>query len=274
MGQVTIKPIAGALGAEISGIDLRELNAETTALISDALIKHQVIFFRDQPLEPEHLIAVGRLFGPLKAHPAYAHAEYPDVAVLDHSEAKPSKIELWHTDMTFLEKPPLGSVLHGLITPKGSGDTLWASMYSAWEGLSSAMKDYLEGMSAVHDFSWGFRESLSEPGGRERLGQAVIDNPPVVHPVVRTHPVTRRKALFVNRLFTTRLVGVPAREGDAILQFLFDHGCAPEFTCRFQWEPHSVAFWDNRCTQHRPVNDHGLKRRLLQRVTVEGERPV
>lgn len=271
---VTVEPIAGALGAEIGGIDLREAeDPRVVAAIEAALLEHQVVFFRDQRLDPASLRALGERFGPLRGHPAYAHPDEPLVAVLDHSAERPSLIEKWHTDMTFLERPPLGSILYGVIMPEGCGDTVFSSMTAAWEGLSDRMRRYLDGMEAIHDFSWGFKESLATPGGRERLAQAVADNPPVRHPVARTHPITGRRSLFVNVLFTTGLVGVGEEEGQAVLRFLYEHATREEYTCRFRWRAGSVAFWDNRCTQHRPVNDHGLRRRLLHRVTVEGDRP-
>ncbi|MEZ4464647.1 MAG: TauD/TfdA family dioxygenase [bacterium] len=157
----------------------------------------------------------------------------------------------------------------------GRATSLWASQYAAYEALSAPMRGFLDGLEAWHDFSYGFKESLrlALPGGRERLAAAVAANPPRRHPVVRTHPESGRRALFVNPLFTTRIEGLSAPESDALLAFLYRHAVADEFTFRLHWEPDTVAFWDNRCTLHKPVNDHGLQHRMMQRVVVEGDRP-
>ena len=201
-------------------------------------------------------------------------APYPQLTILENDADNPSKIEMWHTDMTFRPCPPLGSILHGVIIPEKGGDTMFASMSAAYEGLSSHMQSFLDGLVAVHDFSFGFKESLAEEGGRERLADMVRDNPPVEHPVIRTHPVSGKKCVYVNSLFTTHIKDMSPRESRAILDFLFEHAVMPEFTCRFNWEPDSVAFWDNRITQHKPVNDYYPQHRRMQRITIDdGERP-
>ncbi|MEL6177700.1 MAG: TauD/TfdA family dioxygenase, partial [Myxococcota bacterium] len=187
--------------------------------------------------------------------------------------SKPPKIDSWHTDMTFLQEPPLGSILHGVIIPPTGGDTMWASLSAAYNALSPAMQALLDGLEAIHDFAWGFRHSLAEPGGRERLAAMLDANPPRRHPVVRTHPESGKKGLFVNPLFTTRILGLTEPESDALLAFLYRHMVTPEFTCRFRWEPDSVAFWDNRITLHRPVNDYWPGHRRMQRITITGDRP-
>jgi taurine dioxygenase len=146
-------------------------------------------------------------------------------------------------------------------------------MTAAFEGLSQPMQEMLLKLTAEHDFSHGFRESLAEPGGRERLAQAVADNPPVQHPVIRTHPESGKKVLFVNSLFTTRILGLPRQESEALLGFLFKHITTPEYSCRFQWEPNSIAIWDNRSTQHKPINDYFPAHRLLERITIDGDKP-
>ena len=175
--------------------------------------------------------------------------------------------------MTFRQHPPMGTVLRSVIVPPKGGDTLWASMTAAYNGLSAPMQDFLQGLTAVHDFAHGFRESLAEPGGRERLADAVAANPPVRHPVIRTHPETGRKVIFVNSLFTTHIEGLKAAESDALLQFLFRHVTTPEYTCRFQWRPHSIAIWDNRSTQHKPINDYFPAHRKHLRITIDGDKP-
>ncbi|WP_116364516.1 taurine dioxygenase [Parahaliea mediterranea] len=270
-----IKPMAGALGAEIHGIDLsRDLSGSDVDTLRQLLNEHEVIFFRDQDISPARQHALASAFGPLQTHPAYATVEgFPEITILESTPEKPTKIEAWHTDMTFRAHPPMATFLKSVIVPARGGDTLWSSMTAAYNALSAPMKQFLDGLSAEHDFSHGFKESLAEPGGRERLAGAVAANPPVVHPVIRTHPETGRKVLFVNSLFTTRILGLPVAESRAVLDFLFQHARTDEFTCRFQWRPHSIAIWDNRSTQHKPVNDYFPQHRRMERIVVDGDRP-
>ena len=264
-------PLAGALGAEVTGIDLcRPMADDILAELNAALLDHEVLFFRDQPMAPCDHAAFADRFGKPQLHGAYPHVEgFPQITILENDEANPSKIEKWHTDMTFRQNPPLGSILHALITPASGGDTLFASMSAAFEGLSDQMQQFVSGLVAIHDFSYGFKESLAEPGGRERLAQMVSDNPPVEHPVVTVHPESGRKGLYVNSLFTVAIKDMKEKESRALLDFLFDHVVTPEYTCRFRWEPDSVAFWDNRITQHKPVNDYWPQHRKMQRITIE-----
>lgn len=270
-----IKPMAGALGAEIHGLDLsRDLGPEERGRIRELLNEYEVIFFRDQDISPARQKALALSFGPLQTHPAYDTVEgFPEVTILESTPEKPTKIEAWHSDMTFRQHPPMGTVLRSVIIPPKGGDTLWASMTAAYNGLSAPMQAFLQGLTAVHDFAHGFKESLAEPGGRERLADAVAANPPVRHPVIRTHPETGRKVVFVNSLFTTHIEGLQRAESDAVLQFLFRHVTTPEYTCRFQWRPHSIAIWDNRSTQHKPINDYFPAHRRLQRITIDGDKP-
>jgi taurine dioxygenase len=270
-----IRPMAGALGAEIHGIDLsRDLDRERVGTLRQVLNEHEVIFFRDQDISPARQHALASAFGPLQTHPAYATVDgFPEITILESTAEKPTRIEAWHSDMTFREHPPMATFLKAVIVPERGGDTLFASMTAAYEGLSPAMQKFLEGLTAIHDFSFGFKESLAEPGGRERLADAVAANPPVVHPVVRTHPESGRKVLFVNSLFTTGICELSAPESRAVLDFLFRHARTDEYTCRFQWQPHSIAIWDNRSTQHKPVNDYFPRHRRMERITVDGDRP-
>ena len=271
----TIKPLASALGAELHGVDLTQgLSPEVLAEIRRLLVEHQVIFFRDQDITPAQHKALAESFGPLQTHPAYDTIDgFPEITILESTPEKPTKIEAWHTDMTFRAHPPLGAVLRSKIIPPQGGDTLWASMTAAFDALSEPMQEFLSGLNAEHDFSYGFKESLAEPGGRERLAQAVADNPPVVHPVIRTHPESGKKVIFVNSLFTTRILELSKQESEAILNFLYQHVTAPEFSCRFQWQPNSIAIWDNRSTQHKPVNDYFPAHRKLERITIDGDKP-
>ena len=270
-----IKPLSGALGAEIGGIDLSdELRAEDFMRIRKLLNEYEVIFFREQNIMPERQRALALSFGPLQTHPAYdTVAGYPEITILESSAEKPTKIEAWHADMTFREHPPMATILKAVVVPPKGGDTLWASMTSAYNGLSHHMQNFLDGLTAVHDFSHGFKESLAEEGGRDRLAAAVAANPPVRHPVIRTHPETGKKLIFVNTLFTTHIEGMRAKESDALLTFLFEHTTTPEYSCRFQWEPHCIAIWDNRSTQHKPINDYFPAHRRLERITIDGDKP-
>ena len=270
-----IKPLAGALGAEIHGIDLSvELTQENSFRIRELLNEYEVIFFRDQNISPAMQKALAESFGPLQTHPAYETIEgFPEITILESTPDKPTKIEAWHTDMTFRAHPPMATVLKSVIVPPKGGDTLWASMTTAYDGLSKPMQSFLDGLTAVHDFSHGFKESLAEPGGTERLAGAVAANPPVSHPVIRTHPETGKKLIFVNSLFTTHIEGLRKMESDSLLRFLYQHVTTPEYSCRFQWQPHSIAIWDNRSTQHKPINDYFPAHRRLERITVDGDKP-
>jgi taurine dioxygenase len=272
---IAFDPLAGALGAEVSGIDLRRpIDDAAFAALEAGLLEHQVLFFRDQHIEHAHHRALARRFGEPVAHPAYPQVEgFPEINILESTAEHPTKIDTWHTDMTFLARPPLGTILRGLIIPARGGDTLWASLFAAWEALSDRMQRYLDGLTALHSFAHGFRHSLAEPGGWERLGATVRANPPVRHPVVRTHPRSGRRALFVNRLFTTHIEGLREAEGDAVLRFLFEHLETPELSCRFRWSPGAIAFWDNRATLHRPVNDFFPAHRRMERIMIAGDAP-
>ncbi|KAA1193268.1 taurine dioxygenase [Pseudohalioglobus sediminis] len=270
-----IHPVAGALGAEIHGLDLSgDIGQEDFLRIRKLLNEYQVIFFRDQQISPENMRALALSFGPVQTHPAYdTVAGFPEITILESTPEKPTRIEAWHTDMTFRQHPPMATMLKADITPPKGGDTLWSSMTAAYDALSYHMQKFLEELNAIHDFSWGFKESLAEPGGSERLADAVAANPPVRHPVIRTHPETGKKGIFVNALFTTHIEGLRPRESQALLEFLFQHVTTDEFTCRFQWRPNSLAIWDNRCTQHKPVNDYFPAHRRMERITIDGDKP-
>jgi taurine dioxygenase len=271
-----IEPYSGALGAVISDLTLGANMAEDDlAALRQALLDFEVLFFRDQPMSPEDHAGLAAMFGQPQLHEAYPHVEgYPQLTILENDKDNPSLIEMWHTDMTFRPCPPLGSILHATIVPERGGDTLFASMSAAYDALSAPMRALVEQLTAVHDFSFGFKESLAAPGGQERLADMVAANPPVVHPLVRTHPESGRRGLFVNSLFTVAINEMTAKESRTLLDFLFEHIRTPEFTCRFRWQKHSVAFWDNRITQHKPVNDYWPQHRRMQRITVDdGETP-
>ena len=271
----TVQPLACALGAELSGVDLTlELSPKIFKELRRLLVEYEVVFFRDQDISPAQHRSLAASFGPLQTHPAYNTVEgFPEITILESTAENPSKIEAWHSDMTFREHPPLGTVLRSKIIPAQGGDTLWASMTAAYDGLSTPMQNFLADLTAEHDFSYGFKESLAEPGGRERLAQAVSDNPPVIHPVIRTHPESGKKVIFVNSLFTTRILELNNRESEDVLKFLFEHVVTAEYSCRFRWAPNSIAIWDNRSTQHKPINDYFPAHRMLQRITIDGDIP-
>lgn len=274
MSQIEIRRVAGALGAEIGGVDLAaELPDATIAAIRAALNAHQVIFFRDQDLSPERQVALGRRFGPLNIHPYVAGmAGHPEVMeVIKEPSDKTNFGGGWHSDMSFLKTPAIGSILHAIQVPDHGGDTLFASQAAAFEALSPGMQATLESLSAVHSAA---REYA--PGGhsaQKRGGMTVAEADgyvgEYVHPVVLTHPETGRKALYVNPAFTMRFEGWKARESRALLQFLFDHCRSEQFTCRFTWTQGAVAFWDNRSVWHYALNDYPGQRRHMRRVTVD-----
>ena len=275
MSRLNIKPLSGCIGAEIHGIDLtKPTTHELYIQLRECLVEYEVIFFRDQAITPAQQYALASMFGPLQSHPAYQTVEgFPEISILESTADKPTKIECWHSDMTFRQHPPLATVLRAQVVPDKGGDTLWASMTAAYRGLSKSMQDFLSTLTAVHDFSYGFKESLAEPGGQQRLAQALVDNPPVRHPVIRIHPESGKSVIFVNELFTRHIEGLSRSESDALLAFIFEHIRTPEYSCRFAWQPDSIAIWDNRSTQHKPINDYFPAHRRLERITIDGDLP-
>jgi len=279
--QIEVQPISGALGAEIHGVDLSQpLDDATFADIRQAFHDHCVIFFRDQKLTPDQHKDFARRFGPLNVHPFVGHVKgHPEIIpIIKEKDEKVNFGGGWHSDMSFLPEPSLGSVLYALETPTFGGDTLWANQYLAYEQLSSGMKKMLEGLTAVHtagmQYGTNSEASKNSAGRKSMETKATVEAETTVeHPVVRTHPETGRKALFVNEAFTLKFSGMTKRESQPLLRFLFDHATQEPFTCRFRWEPGSIAFWDNRCTQHYALNDYHGQRREMHRVTVDGDKP-
>ncbi|MFQ5959477.1 MAG: TauD/TfdA dioxygenase family protein, partial [Alphaproteobacteria bacterium] len=273
---IEVTPISGALGAEVAGVDLAgPLGNEAFAAVHAALLEHLLLYFPDQRLSPEGLMAFGRRFGELIVHPFLPHLDdHAEVMLVDKKEE--SRINTgngWHTDMSFLAEPPMGTALHARITPPFGGDTLFANMYAAYDALTGGMKRLLAGLTAVHDFRDDFRRAARN--GRTSVDEAAIEAaheayPPAEHPVVRTHPESGRKALYVNRLFTSHFKGMTRAESRPLLDFLFEHSVRPEFVCRLRWQPRALALWDNRCTQHYAINDYHGRRRLMHRVTIKG----
>ena len=272
-----ITPLSPALGAIVSGIDLRQPPDDSKQqALEQALLAHQVLFFRDQPLEPTQQAAFAARFGDLHIHPIYPNIpEQPQVLVLDTAVTDVRDNAIWHTDVTFLETPALGAVLAAKQLPAYGGDTLWASSSAAFEALSKPLQRLLDGLTASHDFTRSFplERFGNSPEALERYHEVQRQHPPVIHPVVRTHPVTGRKGLFVNEGFTTRINELEPAESDALLRLLFAHSTRPEFSIRWRWQENDVAFWDNRITQHYAVDDYRPARRVMHRATILGDRP-
>ncbi|MBI1198517.1 MAG: taurine dioxygenase [Phenylobacterium sp.] len=260
------------IGAEISGLDLRKpLAAPVVEELRLALADHLVLFFRDQAISPEQHVAFGRNFGELHRHPAAPHVEgRPEVMIIAADEtSERANGEGWHTDVSCDPEPPMGSILHIKACPPEGGDTLFANMYAAYDALSDRMKAHLDGLEAVHDGEHVYRGLYANLGVADKPSY-----PRARHPVVRTHPWTGRKCLYVNQGFTTHLVGLPREESAALLGYLFRHMAHPLFQCRFRWTPDAIAFWDNRSAQHHAIWDYWPHRRFGRRVTIKGERPV
>ena len=273
-----IDRLSPALGAVISGIDLNAaLNDEAQQGLQAALVEHQVLFLRQQFLQAEQQRDVAKLFGDLHIHPIYpAHERVAEVMVLDSHKQDLRDNELCHTDVTFIQTPPLGCVLSAQQVPEFGGDTLWASSTAAYAALSKPMQALLEGLSASHDIRKSFpatRFALTDADAA-RFEKAKQDHPPVSHPVVRTHPVSGKKGLFVSEGFTTHINELTETESDALLRFLFAHATHPNFQVRWHWQAGDVAIWDNRATQHFANFDYGTAHRIMHRATVLGDKPV
>ncbi len=269
---LTIRETTPAIGAEIGGVDLgATLADEDFARVHEALVTRGVIFFRDQDISVERQKEFGLRFGELVAHPNDPGLDgHPEVMII-HADETSKRVagERWHSDVSCAAEPPMGSILRLFTVPDSGGDTLFASMYAAYDALSDRMRSLLAGLTAVHDGGPYYR-GVNRLIGRDDGGRTY---PRAEHPVIRTHPVTGRKTIFVNEMFTTHLVGVPTAESDAILAFLFRHVTNPQFQCRFRWAENSIAFWDNRCVQHHALWDYFPHTRSGYRVTVRGERP-
>jgi len=271
---ISVRPIAGALGAEITGVDISDLSNMQFEEIRDVLSENGVIFFRDQSLTPVQHLAFSKRWGNINVNRFFTPVDgYPEIAmVLKEPEQKNNIGGGWHTDHTYDTQPAMGSVLYAHEVPRTGGDTVFASMYLAYETLSDGLKETLEALSAHHSSRHVFgaeraRRDDDTVGRIKNSDQATQD---AVHPVVITHPMSGRKALFVNPGFTLGFVGWTEDESKPLLDYLYQHASRPEFTCRFRWQPGSVAFWDNRATWHRALNDYQGQRRLMHRVTVEG----
>ena len=271
---LSIHRVAGALGAELSGVDLSQPQSDDTiAEIRQALVEHQVIFFRDQTLTPAQQVGFGARFGPLNIHP-YVTGMESQPEVMEIIKEPSDRINFgggWHSDMSFLETPAIGSILYALELPDYGGDTLFASQAAAYDALSDGLKRTLEGLNAVHSASREY--APGGPSAQKRGAMQVAEADGLVgeyvHPMVLTHPETGRKALYVNPAFTLKIDGWKPSESKALLDYLFQHCRYEAFTCRFAWQKGSVAFWDNRSVWHFALNDYPGQRRHMRRVTVD-----
>jgi taurine dioxygenase len=267
-----VLPLTTAIGAEIRGVDISEpLEAATVDELRQALNRHAVVFFRDQQLTPDTQVAFARQFGePTPAHPVLPSvAGHPHVLRID---GRDDRAAWWHTDVTFMQTPPMGSILSMDEVPAVGGDTLWVSTQAAYDGLSEPVRSLCDGLIALHHDPF-FAAGVAERGGMEWDGAKVEVLRPAIHPVVRTHPETGRNGLFVNPQFTQLIIGLSPIESAAVLDLLYRHQQRPEYLCRFHWEPGSVAFWDNRATLHYAVDDYGDQIRVAHRVTLRGSAP-
>jgi alpha-ketoglutarate-dependent taurine dioxygenase len=288
-GDLRTRPLSATIGAEIRGVDLAQpLPAGTVAELRRLLLQYKVIFFPGQHLDPAQHIEVARNFGePTPAHPVIPGIEgFPEVFEIDYTKSAQLRASYgdvvdrydglsWHTDVTFVERPPLGSLLNAVVIPPAGGDTMFSDQRAAYEALSEPFRAFLDTLVAVHDgrATFGALLQAREDGGGEWEGKKFASLEPVEHPVVRTHPETGAKSLFVNAGFTSHIKGLTLAESDALMQFLYAHSTKPQFTVRYHWQAGDLGFWDNRVTQHSVVGDFPGQHRVIQRVTLRGDQP-
>ncbi len=269
--RIRLRPLAPTIGAEISGVDLGDLDEETFAEIERAHLGYKVLFFRDQDITTQQHVDFSRRFGELEEHPFLpSKPDFPVVISFSKDDQVKGVENVWHSDVTWREKPSLGSVLRNREVPRVGGDTLFSDMFAAYEGLSDEVKQQIEGRTAVHDFTQSFGLAM----GPETRAAKQSEFPPVEHPVVRTHPVSGKKGIYVNAIFTDHLVDMEHEESDRLLNHLYRQAAIPEYQCRFHWQKNSIAFWDNRAVQHYAVSDYWPQKREMERVTIIGDRPA
>ncbi len=274
--RIRVEPLSPALGAEVYGVDLAgPLDEGSVAEIRRAFLSHLVIFFRDQAMTPEQFLRFARTMGEPSEYPMVKGMdEYPEITeVIKKEDERVNFGGIWHSDTTYLECPPMATMLYALEVPPVGGDTLFANMHMAYESLSSGMQRLLEGLTAVNSAGKDIAAATRADRIRERPGDVGDSVPTAEHPLVRTHPETGLQALYVNPGHTVRIGGLSEPESAPILDYLYAHQTRAEFTCRFRWRVGSLAFWDNRAAQHYPLNDYHGFRRAMQRITLAGDRP-
>jgi len=277
--KIHIKPYTGALGAEILGIDLsKKLSKNHFNLIKNTLNEYHVVFFRNQNINPTQLVAFGKNFGKLEIHPLIPTLNnFPEIIELKSADDGPGPYarnsRIWHSDMTYTKIPPMGAILKAVSIPESGGNTMFLNACLAYNHLSDKMKTFLSKLKAVHSIVMtSTKEEILSEQGLSRFAKMQKALPPVEHPVIRTHPETGKKCIYVNEAFTSHIKGLNQNESDSILNFLYKHLHNPDFQCRFIWEENSIAFWDNRVTQHFAVGDYA-SRRTMHRLTIEGTKP-
>ena len=283
---LNVTPLSGHIGAVISGLDLRNLSDDEVAAIRQVWLEKKVVFFPEANLDPESHLEFAQRFGEFtEGHPIIPGIDgFPSVFEIDYSKARELYASYcdvsrrtqgldWHTDVTFVERPPLGSILRAVHVPESGGDTAFSNQVAAFEALSPTLQEFLHGLHAVHDGRAQFKAALDAVGEGQWEGNAVRELTPTEHPVVRTHPETGERALFVNPGFTSHIVELDRPESDALLAFLYEHSVRPEFTVRYHWHTGDIGFWDNRATQHSVIGDFGSQHRVIQRVTLQGDAP-
>jgi taurine dioxygenase len=270
-GSFRVRPVGTAIGAEVEGLDLaRGISSDLREDLNRALLEWKVLFFRDQRITSEQQRDVARQWGELEVHPFLKAGDTPEVVRFEKDETTKGTENIWHSDVTWRQIPSLGSILRAVQVPALGGDTMWADMALAYDGLPEHVRDQVDGLTAVHDFSDSFGQGMSP----DKLAKMREEFAPAEHPVIRVHPETGRRTIYVNEIFTSRIIGLDPEESTRLLGYLCAQARVPEYQCRFHWEPNSIAFWDNRSTQHYAISDYWPAVRIMDRVTIVGDRPV
>jgi taurine dioxygenase len=266
--------LSPAIGTEVHGINLANVDDEIIAWLSDLLVERKVLFFRDQVISVAQHVSFAKKFGDLEVHPFTENmSETPEVIQLHNDRDQPPYVNIWHSDVTWRQEPSLGSILRARVIPQVGGDTLFANMEAAYDSLDEETKDIIDGLYAIHD-NEGFLNGMRERGASAaKIEDMRKQFPPARHPVVRTHPVSGRKSLYVNKAFTRSIEGMEESQSMALLQKLYLQAWIPDFQCRFRWQQDSLAFWDNRAAQHYAAADYWPEERTMERVTIIGDRP-
>ena len=276
MSNFQVKKITPSIGAEIIGENIfNNLNSSLSNQIYDVLIENKVIFFRNQNLSNDQHIKFAKSFGEIEPpHPVYPHVDnYPEIVLLENDENKPPDTDVWHTDVTFRANPPFASILYSKIIPSSGGDTLWSCLSAIYDALPIEIKNYLETLNAVHDMG-DFRNTFvnNQPiGSADKLNEGFKKFGSAIHPVIKTHPVTKKKFIYINPGFTNHIVGLNATDSNNLLNYLFTFMNKPEFQIRFKWTENTIAMWDNRCTMHYAIEDYIPQHRKMHRITIRND---